>query len=430
MPAVVASTVERLATRHARVDARRLHQRTDPPDHVGQAAGRLGSEHAAAAGARPGETEEAADRRGLAGPVRPEEAEHAAGTHRQVEAVECPHPPAPPPSVALAQRVDLDHRTHRDPRIESPTTKRCTRRPGHSTNVRRTVSRPHPGSPSLIPDVPPEATSARCGEMGSVRDVESGVIGMPPTSVHFNGGVNLADAETVMREIATRVPDRRPAHPRRRDGTPPAMDLLPAREVLADAGAGAGRRRRKARTGLRADAQGTPRRRCRARRRPVAQPRVCRCVPGVVRDVPTASRRGRHPGRRPLPGRSTRRRWRRSTVGSSPRIRIGSNRRTSGPCSPTSTGCWRRSRTTTSPCSGTSPSNSRSWTAASRPPRGRPSTASSSGWCAASIMCRRTCRPACTCATATTSTSTSSSRSPWSSRCGSPTPCRRRPPAR
>ena len=30
---------------------------------------------------------------------------------------------------------------------------------------------------------------------------------MPPTTVHFNGGVNLADAETVMREIAARVPD-------------------------------------------------------------------------------------------------------------------------------------------------------------------------------------------------------------------------------
>jgi len=29
---------------------------------------------------------------------------------------------------------------------------------------------------------------------------------MPPTSVHFNGGVNLADTETVMREIAARVP--------------------------------------------------------------------------------------------------------------------------------------------------------------------------------------------------------------------------------
>ena len=29
---------------------------------------------------------------------------------------------------------------------------------------------------------------------------------MPPTSVHFNGGVNLADTESVMREIAKRVP--------------------------------------------------------------------------------------------------------------------------------------------------------------------------------------------------------------------------------
>jgi len=29
---------------------------------------------------------------------------------------------------------------------------------------------------------------------------------LPPTAVHFNGGVNLADAETVMREIAARVP--------------------------------------------------------------------------------------------------------------------------------------------------------------------------------------------------------------------------------
>lgn len=29
---------------------------------------------------------------------------------------------------------------------------------------------------------------------------------MPPTRLHFNGGVNLEDAETVMKEIATRVP--------------------------------------------------------------------------------------------------------------------------------------------------------------------------------------------------------------------------------
>ncbi len=29
---------------------------------------------------------------------------------------------------------------------------------------------------------------------------------MPPTGIHFNGGVNLADAETVMREICERIP--------------------------------------------------------------------------------------------------------------------------------------------------------------------------------------------------------------------------------
>ena len=29
---------------------------------------------------------------------------------------------------------------------------------------------------------------------------------MPPTSVHFNGSVNLPDTETVMREISSRIP--------------------------------------------------------------------------------------------------------------------------------------------------------------------------------------------------------------------------------
>src|SRR4051812_10486176 len=30
---------------------------------------------------------------------------------------------------------------------------------------------------------------------------------MPPSSVHFNGSVNLPDAETVMREISARIAD-------------------------------------------------------------------------------------------------------------------------------------------------------------------------------------------------------------------------------
>ena len=29
---------------------------------------------------------------------------------------------------------------------------------------------------------------------------------MPPSSVHFNGSVNLPDTETVMREISSRIP--------------------------------------------------------------------------------------------------------------------------------------------------------------------------------------------------------------------------------
>ena len=31
-------------------------------------------------------------------------------------------------------------------------------------------------------------------------------LAMPPSSVHFNGSVNLPDAETVMREISSRIP--------------------------------------------------------------------------------------------------------------------------------------------------------------------------------------------------------------------------------
>jgi len=31
-------------------------------------------------------------------------------------------------------------------------------------------------------------------------------IAMPPSSVHFNGSVNLPDAETVMQEISSRIP--------------------------------------------------------------------------------------------------------------------------------------------------------------------------------------------------------------------------------
>jgi hypothetical protein len=73
---------------------------------------------------------------------------------------------------------------------------------------------------------------------------------------------------------------------------------------------------------------------------------------------------------------------------------------------------------TRSPSNGMSPSSSRSWRAASKEPPHRPWTASWSGSSAASTTFRTPCRSVCTCATATTSTSTSSSPNHWTSRSG------------
>jgi hypothetical protein len=49
-------------------------------------------------------------------------------------------------------------------------------------------------------DPPPQAEAVL--QPGSIGKEDP----LPPTSVHFNGGVNLPDAETVMREITSRVP--------------------------------------------------------------------------------------------------------------------------------------------------------------------------------------------------------------------------------
>src|SRR5215470_4249607 len=46
----------------------------------------------------------------------------------------------------------------------------------------------------------------RVGVMDTRCSHERGARAMPPTHAHFNGSVNLADAESVMREIAARVP--------------------------------------------------------------------------------------------------------------------------------------------------------------------------------------------------------------------------------
>ena len=57
---------------------------------------------------------------------------------------------------------------------------------------------------------------------------------MPPSSVHFNGSVNLPDAETVMREISSRIPM---GVRRMTEGDRGArlLDPLPDPEVSADA---------------------------------------------------------------------------------------------------------------------------------------------------------------------------------------------------
>ena len=56
---------------------------------------------------------------------------------------------------------------------------------------------------------------------------------MPPTHVHFNGSVNLADTETVLREITARVPSGLRRIPDGETGDPGQLDLLPDAEVPA-----------------------------------------------------------------------------------------------------------------------------------------------------------------------------------------------------
>src|SRR5919108_92893 len=51
----------------------------------------------------------------------------------------------------------------------------------------------------------PRSVATR-SDAGSRRERRRGRFAVPPSSVHFNGSVNLPDAETVMREISGRVP--------------------------------------------------------------------------------------------------------------------------------------------------------------------------------------------------------------------------------
>ena len=149
---------ERLAARDARVEPGPSTSAPTRPIDVGQAGGRLRAQHPAPAGGGAGQTEEAADRRGLPGSVGTEEPEHAPGTHGQLEPVECSDPPAPPPPVALVQRFDLDDRSQRDPpgrtwRTQPPDVEGV----GSLTiltraTVGRTSIRRHRGSPCSIPE--------------------------------------------------------------------------------------------------------------------------------------------------------------------------------------------------------------------------------------------------------------------------------------
>ena len=76
------------------------------PFTAGQVARNVGAEHPRRAAGRPHQAEHAADRGGLAGPVRTEEAEHPAFGDLEIEPRDRGRPP---PRVLLAQAHQLDH---------------------------------------------------------------------------------------------------------------------------------------------------------------------------------------------------------------------------------------------------------------------------------------------------------------------------------
>ena len=120
---------------------------------------------------------------------------------------------------------------------------------------------------------------------------------MPPSSVHFNGSVNLPDSETVMKEISSPHPGGRAPHDRRRDRGARLLDPLPDPEVRRDA---------RVRVGVRPGGRTRPtttRRRCSAPARRgrvgghdrLAQPRLRRRLRRVVRDLRPAAEEGTIP---------------------------------------------------------------------------------------------------------------------------------------
>ncbi len=92
-----------------REQGRLLDDRTDLPDHGRQAAGDVGPQQPDRARRRPHQPQQAPDRGGLPGTVRPEEAEDTTFGHLEVETIHRHRPAAPEPAEVLAETLDLDH---------------------------------------------------------------------------------------------------------------------------------------------------------------------------------------------------------------------------------------------------------------------------------------------------------------------------------
>ena len=111
--------VEVLAAGEVAVEARLLDDRADARQRRRAAAGEVVAEQAHLPARRPGEAEQQADQRRLAGPVRPQEAERAAARHLQVDGLE-----RGAVTEALAQAVGLDGELGHGPILPAPRRRR------------------------------------------------------------------------------------------------------------------------------------------------------------------------------------------------------------------------------------------------------------------------------------------------------------------
>ena len=105
---------------------------------------------------------------------------------------------------------------------------------------------------------------------------------MPASHVHFNGSVNLADTESVMREITARVPSGLRRIPDGETGDRAWLDLLPGAQVPAAALAGPRAAVRSRRGRLRAHAATAAGRRSGSGHGDMARPGLCRRLPKVI----------------------------------------------------------------------------------------------------------------------------------------------------